>query len=208
MVDIYKAIDILRSRRTIFVSEADFQLELAWVIKELYPNAKVRLEYCPTFDTAMHIDILVIDNGLWTPIELKYKSKGCSKVVDGEVFNLKDHSAKDVNSYLYLKDIKRIEQVKNNVEYFERGYTVFITNELSYMKKPQKVDCIYSQFSLEHGITKSGILDWSANAGAGTKKGCEEPIKLLGTYEMAWEDYSKLDETNTGTFKVLINEIF
>lgn len=207
MIDIYKTIDILRSRRTIFVSEADFQLELAWVIKELYPNAKVRLEYCPTFDTAMHIDILVIDNGMWIPIELKYKSKGCSKIVDDEVFNLKNHGAKDVNSYLYLNDIKRIEKVKRNVECFERGYTVFITNDLSYLKKPQKEDCIYSQFSLEQGITKSGILDWSANAGAGTKKGCEEPIHLMGNYAMVWADYIKLDETNTGTFKVLVNEI-
>lgn len=207
MLDIYKALDVLRCRRTIFTSEADFQLEFAWVIKELYNDVKVRLEYSPTFDTTMHIDILVIDDGMWVPIELKYKTKCCTKTVDDEVFYLKNHGAKDVNCYLYLNDIKRIEKIKNNVECFERGYTVFITNDLSYLKKPQKKDCIYSQFSLEEGIIKSGILDWGVKASAGTKKGCEEPIKLLGTYEMVWGDYSRLDETNTGTFKVLVNEV-
>ena len=30
------------------------------IAKENYPNAKIRLEYCPTFDFNMHIDILVI----------------------------------------------------------------------------------------------------------------------------------------------------
>lgn len=33
----------LKQKRKIFVSEADFQLELAWAIKENYPNAKIRL---------------------------------------------------------------------------------------------------------------------------------------------------------------------
>jgi len=37
----------LKEKRKIFVSEADFQLEMAWIIKEEYPDAKVRLEYCP-----------------------------------------------------------------------------------------------------------------------------------------------------------------
>ena len=65
----------LKEKRTIFVSEADFQLELAWIIKDEYPNAKVRLEYSPAFDLSMHIDILVIIDRKWIPIELKYKTK-------------------------------------------------------------------------------------------------------------------------------------
>ena len=44
MFNIYKIIDKLKEKRKLFVSEADFQLELAWIIKEEYPNAKVRLE--------------------------------------------------------------------------------------------------------------------------------------------------------------------
>lgn len=197
----------LRDRRKIFVSEADFQLEMAWIIKEEYPKAKVRLEYCPTFDFNMHIDILVIIDNMWIPIELKYKTKGCTKVVDNETFNLKNHGAKDVNCYLYLKDIQRIEKIKENVLDFKEGYTVFITNELSYIRKPLKEDCVYQQFSLEDGIIKTGNLDWGKNASEGTKKNCEQPIQLRENYYIKWENYSKLDDSNTGTFMYLVNKI-
>ena len=77
ILDMGLIVDRLKNRRKIFVSEADFQLELAWTIKENYPNAKIRLEYCPSFDLNMHIDILVIMNNKCYPIELKYKPKGC-----------------------------------------------------------------------------------------------------------------------------------
>ena len=206
-MDIELVIEKLRNKRKIFVSEADFQLEMAWIIKEQYPHAKVRLEYCPTFDFNMHIDILVIINNKWIPIELKYKTKGCIKNIDDEIFNLKNHGAKDVNCYLYLKDIQRIERIKDNVSEFDVGYTVFITNELSYLRKPLKSDCVYTQFSLEDGTTKKGVLNWSDNASYGTKKNCENPIVLKNEYKIKWNDYSKIDDTNTGTFMVLVNKI-
>ena len=79
----------------------------------------------------MHIDILVIIDNKWIPIEIKYKTKGCCKNIDNEIYNLKNHGAKDVNCYLYLKDIHRIEIIKENVPDFAEGYTVFVTNELS-----------------------------------------------------------------------------
>ena len=96
ILDMGLIVDRLKNRRKIFVSEADFQLELAWTIKENYPNAKIRLEYCPSFDLNMHIDILVIMNNKWYPIELKYKTKGCKKIIDNEIFNLKNNKIKDV----------------------------------------------------------------------------------------------------------------
>ena len=197
----------LKEKRKIFVSEADFQLEMAWVIKEEYPNSKVRLEYCPSFDLNMHIDILVIIDSKWIPIELKYKTKGCKKYIDNEIFNLKNQGAKDVNCYLYLKDIQRIERIRDNVLEFSEGYTIFITNELSYTRKPLNQECVYKQFSLENNIIKNGTLDWSERASDGTKKKCEEPICLRDNYTINWNNYSKIDDTNTGTFVYLINKI-
>lgn len=197
----------LKSKRKLFVSEADFQLEMAWIIKEEYPKATVRLEYCPTFDFNMHIDILVVMDKKWIPIELKYKTKGCVKNIDNEIFNLKNHGAKDVNCYLYLKDIQRIERIRKNVKEFKEGYTVFITNEISYMKKPSKEDCVYSEFSLEDGIIKSGSLDWGKNASDGTKKNCEQPIILKDKYKIKWKNYSNLDDSNTGSFIYLVNKV-
>lgn len=205
--DIELVISNLKKRRKIFASEADFQFELAWMIKEIYPSNSVLLEYSPAFNPKMHIDILVIENNRWIPIELKYKTKECHKTVNGTVFNLKNHSAKDVNCYNYLMDIQRIEQIKSNAEEFDKGYTVFITNELSYISPPSKKDCVYSAFSLENGIIKTGELNWAENTGKGTKKGHEEPIVLQGKYKMIWDCYSKIDDSNSGTFMYLINEI-
>ena len=207
LLNINAVLACLRTRRKLFVSEADFQLELAWILKEMYPNAKVRLEYCPEFDPQMHIDILVIMDGKWIPIELKYKTKGCTKSVDGELYNLKNHGAKDVNCYLYLKDIERIETVKNAVPNFAEGYTVFITNDLTYIRKPQKANCVYAEFSLAEGVYKSGYLNWSEDTGEGTKKGHETPVRLDGEYLMQWLDYSYVDNTPSGRFKMLVNVI-
>lgn len=207
VLDMGLIVDKLKDRRKIFVSEADFQLELAWTIKENYPNAKIRLEYCPTFDFNMHIDILVIIDNKWYPIELKYKTKGCKKIVDDEIFYLKNHGAKDVNSYLYLKDIMRIERIRDNVKDFDTGYTMFITNDLSYANKPIKENCVYKQFSLENKIVKKGTMFWEKTASKGTMKNCEDPIVLKDSYNIDWKPYSKLDNDNNGTFIYVINRI-
>lgn len=206
-IDIDAIIDNVRKRRTIFTSEADFQLEMAWAIKEMYPNALVRMEYCPDFAPSMHIDILVVIDGGWIPIELKYKTKRSEKVVNGEKFFLKEHSAKDVNCYLYLKDLQRVEFIKENADLFLEGYTVFLTNEQSYLKAPHKKDCVYKDFSLEEGTVKTGILKWGENAGTGTMKGNEKPIELTGSYTIQWQEYSVLDDSNTGSFFVLTNTV-
>lgn len=205
--DLNVAIEQLKTKRAVFASEADFQFELAWIIKEQNPEALVRLEYCPSFNTSMHIDILVIRDGKWIPIELKYKTKSCNIKFNDEFFVLKNHGAKDVNCYLYLKDIQRIESIKETAPEFLEGYTVFLTNDLTYIRKPSKVDCCYKDFSLEDGIVKHGIIEWGENTGAGTKRGCEEPLILKGSYPIEWKKYCKVDESNTGEFVYLVNQI-
>lgn len=207
MFDIEKIINLLKIKRPIFVSEADMQLELAWIIKEEYPAATIRLEYSPEFNFNMHIDILVIINGKWIPIELKYKTKKITKELNNEKFNLKTHGAKDINCYLYLKDIDRIEKIKENIDDFEKGYTIFITNDLSYIKAPIKQGSCYKDFSLDQGSIKKGVLDWHVKTGKGTKKNCEKPIVLKNIYKINWLDYSKVEDSKSGTFKILINEI-
>ena len=207
IIDMETAIAQLSLRRSVFTSEADFQLELAWQLKEMYPNAKIRMEYCPLFDQDMHIDILVITDGLWIPIELKYKTMKAKLADNGEVFSLKGHSAKDINCYLYLHDIQRIETVKGNCPDFAEGYTVMLTNDLAYTRPPARSSCNYADFSLHNGAVKHGTLDWGANTGDGTKHGCNNPINLMGSYPITWNHYSKIGDSPAGTFMVLINRI-
>ena len=113
--NINEIISDLQSRRKLFVSEVDFQFECAMCIRERYPDAKVLLEYTPKFKPDMHIDILVIVNNEWIPIELKYVTKKLDTKTQETIFsfeyiwyNLKTHSAKDLRCYDYLKDIERI----------------------------------------------------------------------------------------------------
>ncbi|MCI5540312.1 MAG: hypothetical protein MR376_07095 [Campylobacter lanienae] len=214
-IDMEKIIKTLQGKRQIFCSEADFQLEMAWVIKEMYPDAKVRLEYVPTFNDKMHIDILVFISNKWIPIELKYKTKNSKKGAledkkTQEVLNLKNQGAKDIGCYLYLKDIMRIESIKQEVKNnFEEGYAVFLTNDKTYLKSPQNNDCVYKDFSLEHGITKHGELKWAEHAGDWTKKGgIEDSITLKGSYTMEWNEFSKVNEERSdGTFYYLVTKI-
>ncbi len=209
--DMVEIIENLKAKRKAFVSEADFQLEFAWAIKENYPEFKVRLEYTPKFksefDSKMHIDILVITDEGWIPIELKYKTKGCTVKDGNEEYVLANHSAKDVNCYLYLKDIQRIEYIKKKKgNQFVEGYTVMLTNEESYKKAPKNSNVIYADFSLHESAMKTGKMKWGENASEGTKKGHEDPIELEGEYPVHWEKYSEVDGTY-GTFHILWNKI-
>ena len=76
-LDIYEIIRQLSIWRPIFHSEADFQFSLAWLIKKKYPECEIRLEFVPSFNPNLHLDILVILDGKWIPIELKYTTKKC-----------------------------------------------------------------------------------------------------------------------------------
>lgn len=205
--DLQLVLDTLKKKRKIFVSEADFQLELAWEIKKAYKNAKVRLEYCPSFNPSLHLDILVIIDNQWYPIELKYKKKGCEKIADGEYFNLKNDGARDIGCYLYLKDIQRIEKIQENVKEFKKGYTIMLTNDLCYTKEPGRDNSAYQAFSLAEGSIKTGTLNWKVGSKTGEAPQVNKPIVLNGSYKMHWQEYSRLDDTNTGTFKYVINEI-
>ena len=79
-LDIDEIMNQLSKWRPIFHSEADFQFSLAWIIKEEYPNCDIILEFVPEFNPSLHLDILVIVDGKWIPIELKYTTKNVLKI--------------------------------------------------------------------------------------------------------------------------------
>ena len=109
MIDITACMNRLAHKRPVFTSEADFQFSLAWEIKSLYEDSEVILEYIPRYNRNVHIDILVVVDGRFIPIELKYKTRGTDNIaVNGIQYHLKNHGAKDVNFYKYLYDIQRI----------------------------------------------------------------------------------------------------
>lgn len=78
---------------------------------------------------------------------------------------------------------------------------------MSYLKPPIKTNCTYAEFSINDDSIKTGCMNWSDNTGKGTMRGMEAPIVLTGIYPIHWKEYSKVDDTNSGTFMYLINKI-
>ena len=188
---ITKALEALKQKRKIFFSEADFQFALAWTIKELFPHVEVRLEWIPVdYNPNIYIDIVVFENGNLIPIELKYKTKKTDKVVGGERFVLKNQSATDLGRYDFLKDIQRIEFIKQHFKSFKEGYAVLLTNDPNYLVAPS-VNASYGAFSIADGDIKTGALRWAE--GSKSIKG-REGIDLLGSYPMKWSEYSRIDD--------------
>ena len=203
-VNLTSIIESLKKERQVFHSEADFQFALAWQIQRAYPDAKVRLEYCPAQKPNMHIDIVVTLNNKTICIELKYKTLKLNLESDGETYNLKGHGAEDIGKYLFLKDLQRIEMLCDSSSIFSYGYVVFLTNDPTYWK-PKRInkETAAEAFRLHDGAQLHGNLDWGLNTGEGTKRGHEEPIELVGDYDVNWKNYSVVSNGRNGTFKYL-----
>lgn len=74
-------------------------------------------------------------------------------------------------------------------------------------KNMPKDNCVYKEFSLADGEVKQGPMNWAQGAGEGTKKNRVNLIDLDDSYPIIWTEYSKIDDTNTGTFWCLVNKI-
>lgn len=197
---------ISRSRK-IFYSEADFQFALAWEIQKEYPDAKIRLEYCychPGNDLKQYIDILVVTETGWYPIELKYKTRSLSINYNGELYRLKNQSAQDQGRYDFLKDVQRIESFcKYNPE-IHKGFAIFLTNDPTYWNGAKSNNTVDEEYKLIEGSIKTGTMSWAKHARGKTIESREIPIVLEQKYLIKWQDYSEFIEFKNGTFKYLI----
>lgn len=208
-MDLQIVIESLRKNRPVFHSEADFQFALAWEIKTHYPNYDVRLEYPCTNDRGerIYVDILVRNKCGSYPIELKYKTKeriirNCA----GEDFNLREHGAENLSKYDFVKDICRIESIVAELDCFKQGYTLWLTNNLSYCRAPRNFDAGYAAFSVHQGAQKTGTMDWGETMSESTKKGRTDALVLRGKYTIDWKEYSNLTGGN-GKFKYSLVKI-
>jgi len=199
-MDMIAIIESLRAKRTVFHSEADFQFAFAWEIQTHYLDAAVRLEYPPPDDPTKYIDIIVrLGNDVY-PIELKYKTKLFSTVLNGEPYFLKDHGAQDVGKYDFVKDICRVESFRKHIVGYRAGYAIWLTNDPYYWNAPKSNTAGYAAFSVHGGAVKEGTMAWGASMNAGSIKTREKPLALSGSYRIDWCDYSRL-ETKNGLFK-------
>lgn len=183
----------LATRRPVFHSEADFQHALAWQIQIEHPNATIRLETRPT--RGIHLDMLVVDAGSRTAIELKYLADRFEGVVLGEQFALPRQGAHDISRHDVCKDIWRIETMIAE-GYADKGAAIVLTNDRGYWRPGTKADPIDACFRIHEGRTVQGTLRWAPHAGAGTTRSRLDPLLLQGTYPCRWTPYSRLDRAD------------
>src|SRR5660398_105525 len=138
----------------VFYSEADFQFAFAWEIKSIYPEVNVRLEYAYKInDKIYHIDILVMIEGKFIPIELKYKSLKKSLIVGEEEFHLKNHGAQDIGKYDFIKDIVRVESILSSGSRFAEGYSIMLSNDPSYWNGSIRKDTCCAAFNISDAVS-------------------------------------------------------
>lgn len=195
----------LASQRPIFHSEADFQHALAWQIHTSHPQARIRLETRP--QRGIRLDLLVhLEETI--AIELKYLVSRVDEVVSGERFNLPNQAAQDISRYDFLKDVVRVERfVADGIA--DRGWAIALSNDQGYWRPGTKLDPVDLMFRLNEGRSISGSLAWGPLAGAGTTKGRESPLTLVGHYESSWHDYSSIARSSGKpiVFRYLLFEV-
>ncbi len=200
MLDIRCLLTQLAESRKVFHSEADFRHALAWHIHQTMPKSQVRLEYpVPVEHRKTYVDIYLPDEKI--AIELKYVTRRL-ELHNGESFALRDQFAHNQRRYDFLRDIQRLERMRNEPGLCEAGHAVLLTNAPLYWICPRRPDTTDSAFRIHEGaVIIKGELDWATHTSPGTKKGRKKPIQLKGSYCLRWQDYSNITEKSRGNGK-------
>ncbi len=193
IIDIIKeAILELASRNKIFHSEADFQFQLGWTIKEIDRTLEIRMERPYKIgDEDINIDIIIECNNSTYAIELKYPTSLLEYSISNEIYLLKQQDAYNQRRYDFYKDIQRLESLKANKK-IKNGYALLLTNSSTFLKKPKGFHKQFD-FSENHSIHP---LSYSFEEGTsqGTTKGRTDAIQIINTYLCKWNKYLKLPE--------------
>jgi len=202
-MNMIEVISHLSSRRRVFHSEADFQHELAWAIKESEPKYSIRLEKPFQLNEKIFVDIYFENNSKFA-IELKYKTHKGNFNLDNEEYTLRTHAATNLGRYDYLRDIERLENLKKK-GLIDIGFAIFLTNASSYWDKLSKSSTLSKDFYISQDeVISNKELSWLVVNENSIGKKRTKSIQLSGNYEMNWINYSKINNVD---FKILISQI-
>lgn len=186
---INNAIDRLRDKGIIFLSESDLQFNLAWEIKNILgsdcENIILEYPYKNSDNKTIYIDIVVITKTEVSFIELKYKTKKSKINRSGVDFELKTQGAQDLGRFYFITDLERMENINN--PYPDKKITnfcIFMTNDTAYKSSCNNTICKDFNFNTEIKCGKKSML--LAN-GKKTEKTCKAIIN--NTYGVYWKDY-------------------
>lgn len=211
----------------IFNSEAQFQFELAWKLKEEF-DCEVRLEELSRISGKKkdYTDIILEKDDLQIALELKYKT---AKYEDtSRNIYLKAHGAADLGAYDFLWDVHRIQMLTGMEKSIndeikcpcDRGYAIILTNDSHYWKDATIKHTISRDFLIGSGEQSCGILykkrhQWYTLDGeVGYSKALlnnpsrKPAIDLTRNYIFQWKRYHTIDSIQSHSeFKYMIVEI-
>ena len=164
----------LRETRSVFHSEDDLKLAMAWAISQLYPSFQVRLEKPIEIGMRLKdgdatarapIDIVILDpvSRNAYPIEIKYKTKKADLRVEGENYSLANHGANLGARYGFRKDIYRVENVYIENYEIKQGFTFILTNDKAYyMNDVSSKNSLDAFFTFHHGaVLPKDYVGWN-----------------------------------------------
>ncbi|HZJ89672.1 MAG TPA: hypothetical protein VFD05_03185 [Bacilli bacterium] len=171
----------LEQENKLFYSEAGFQHNFAVYLKkygyDVLFEIPIKVYDYNDQQVTQKVDLIILKNNQVTFIELKYKTK--QQVVglfNNKHYELKDQGAISDNSAAFIKDISRLERirdqfgqlpefVKNGEQYnFNGAYAIFLTNSFSYVRdktrkgKQNGEGVGYDDVRLTRKISKKGKL--------------------------------------------------
>ena len=207
-LDLPSALSALADERPVFHSEADFQHALAWVIRERHPDIDVRLERPVLLDGQRgHVDIWLRDSDVEKAIELKYWAREGELTVVGERFQHRGWAG-DIDRCGFWKDVARVERLISG-GFAEGGYAVALTNIAGGWGAPQSgwERTNDAAFRVHEALSVGGTLDWAEKTAVSTRKLCNAPIILRGSYRTRWRPYSQPAEVPGGEFRYLLLDV-
>lgn len=198
----------LSEYRKVFCSEADFQHAFAWEFHKTFETSKIFLEYPITINyEPKKIDIFIeLEKENKIAIELKYKTNIFHYENESYKFDLFNQGAHPQARYDYLKDIKRLEDIKS-IKKIEHGFAIFLTNDKQYWTPSNRDNLTDEKFRIHDNQKITGNLKWRKKTSDGTKKGRLENINLKNEYKINWQPYSELDMGKNSEFKYLILQV-
>ena len=185
-VDINEALSLLAVDRPVFHSEADFRFALAWTIRSMDPDIGVRLERPAGGLTRLDIELFKGD--AFSALELKYLTKPEPVEWEGERYVLRSR-ALDKRRYDVVKDIGRVETYVAEHP-GSNGAVIVIASDDSLWRPSTRSPSSDHAFRIHHEALLTGELTWGPTAGSGSTRGRDLPLRLTGTYKLAWREYA------------------
>ncbi len=221
--DLEKIMRTLSKRRPVFHSEADFQHELAFELREHLKDAKVRLEYPQKSikeegKKRKYIDIVVFFDDEVIGIEVKYALKGMNKnnnkkdtlisvdndkIKNPENFYVSGQGGQNKRGFAFIEDIHKLENfeiIGENHKFKNKGclygYLIILTNDATYSKKARSKKAKCAKYKFYEGAILKGDFKYGKKA-----------IELEKEHVVdKWNEYNAKD-SNIQNFKYLIVEI-